>query len=225
MGVVAVVTPIFRVMATLWTLRLSVALQGKYIRYIRPPVPKENDWKVFDVPSVAEWFNPRTAVGLSHLRTTGGGGGGWPPHPRITRKLRKIATSGKRRSIGRGKFYKKILTGCLRKVRRIYTLHLSSYLVDRASNPVPSESLFNAILFEWESTARGHLTETCWAHIRDYPLSARGVISPYRLIATSRNQMKICRFVVQNDAVPELMEVFHFLIFFLVSPKFSFPKI
>ena len=33
-------------------------------------------------------------------------GGGWPP-PQRTRILRKIAKSGKRRSIGRGKFYKK----------------------------------------------------------------------------------------------------------------------
>ena len=36
------------------------------------------------------------------------GGGGYLP-PQITRKLRKIATSGKRRSIGRGNFYKKYL--------------------------------------------------------------------------------------------------------------------
>ena len=31
------------------------------------------------------------------------------PPPQRTRKLRKIATSGKRRWIGRGKFYKKYL--------------------------------------------------------------------------------------------------------------------
>ena len=51
-------------------------------------------------------LNPRTAGGLSHLRTAGGGGG-WPPPPKRTRKLRKIATSGKRRWIGCGKFCKK----------------------------------------------------------------------------------------------------------------------
>ena len=44
-------------------------------------------------------FSPRTAGGLSHFRTAG----------RRTRKLRKIAKSGKRRSIGRGEFYKKYL--------------------------------------------------------------------------------------------------------------------
>ena len=38
-----------------------------------------------------------------------GGGSGYPPPPPRTRKLRKIAIRGKRRSIGRGKFYKKIL--------------------------------------------------------------------------------------------------------------------
>ena len=53
-------------------------------------------------------FNPRTAGGLSRLRTAGGGGDDRPP-PQRTRKLRKIATSGKRRWIGRGKFYKEFL--------------------------------------------------------------------------------------------------------------------
>ena len=48
-------------------------------------------------------FNPRTAGGLSHFRTAGG-----IPAPQRTRKLRKIATSGERRSIGRGEFYKNI---------------------------------------------------------------------------------------------------------------------
>ena len=52
-------------------------------------------------------INPRTAGGLSHLRTVGGGRMTAPPQR--TRKLRKVATSGKRRWIGRGKFYKKIL--------------------------------------------------------------------------------------------------------------------
>ena len=49
-------------------------------------------------------FNPRTAGGLSHLRTAGA-----DERPQRTRKLRKIATSGKRRWIGRGKFYKKYI--------------------------------------------------------------------------------------------------------------------
>ena len=49
--------------------------------------------------------NPRTAGGLSHLRTAGGGVDDRPSQR--TKKLRKIATSGKRRSTGRGKFYKK----------------------------------------------------------------------------------------------------------------------
>ena len=48
-------------------------------------------------------FNLRTAGGLSHLRTAGGGD---DRPPQRTRKLRKITTSGKRRWIGRGKFYK-----------------------------------------------------------------------------------------------------------------------
>ena len=48
-------------------------------------------------------LNPRTAGGLSHLRTDD------RPPPQGTRKLRKIAASGKRRWIGRGKFYKKYL--------------------------------------------------------------------------------------------------------------------
>ena len=42
-------------------------------------------------------------LGLSHLRTAGGR----IPAPQRTRKLRKIATSGKRRWIGRHNFYKK----------------------------------------------------------------------------------------------------------------------
>ena len=49
-------------------------------------------------------------------------------------------------------------TGCLRKVRRIYNLYISGCIGDRAPNGVPSESLFKDILFEWESTARGHCT-------------------------------------------------------------------
>ena len=49
-------------------------------------------------------------------------------------------------------------TGCLRKVRRIYNLHISGFIEDRAPNGVPCESLFKDILFEWESTARGHCT-------------------------------------------------------------------
>ena len=48
--------------------------------------------------------------------------------------------------------------GCLRTVRRIYNLYISSCIGDRAPNGVPSESLFKDILFEWESTARGHCT-------------------------------------------------------------------
>ena len=46
-------------------------------------------------------FNPRTAGGLSHLRTAGGGG-----HicaPRLTRKLRNASTSGKQHTIGLNK--------------------------------------------------------------------------------------------------------------------------
>ena len=49
-------------------------------------------------------------------------------------------------------------TGCLRKVRRIYNLYISGCIGDRAPNEVPSESLFKDILFEWESTTRGHCT-------------------------------------------------------------------
>ena len=45
-------------------------------------------------------FYPAHGPGLSHLRKAGGGG-------QITRKIRTIATSGKRLSVGRGKFYKK----------------------------------------------------------------------------------------------------------------------
>ena len=56
-------------------------------------------------PQPLERLNPRTAGGLSHLRTARGRMTA-PPPPQRTRKLRKIATSGKRRSIGRGKFYK-----------------------------------------------------------------------------------------------------------------------
>ena len=52
-------------------------------------------------------INPRTAGGLSHLHTAGGRM--TAPPPQRTRKLRKIATSDKRRWIGRGKFYKKYL--------------------------------------------------------------------------------------------------------------------
>ena len=48
-------------------------------------------------------LNPRTAGGLSHLHTAGGAD---TRPPQRTRKLRKIATSGKRRWIGRLKFYK-----------------------------------------------------------------------------------------------------------------------
>ena len=51
-----------------------------------------------------------------------------------------------------------VLTGNLRKVRRIYNLYISSCIGDRAPNGVPSESPFKDILFEWESTARGHCT-------------------------------------------------------------------
>ena len=52
----------------------------------------------------------------------------------------------------------KVCTGCLRKVRRIYNLYISGCIGDRAPNGVSSESLFKDILFEWESTARGHCT-------------------------------------------------------------------
>ena len=56
------------------------------------------------VPASGQHYvNRRTAGGLSHLRTAGGR----IPAPQRTRKLRKIATSGKRRSIGRDKFYQK----------------------------------------------------------------------------------------------------------------------
>ena len=51
-----------------------------------------------------------------------------------------------------------VTSGCLRKVKRIYNLYISGCLGDRAPNGVPSESLFKDILFEWESTARGHCT-------------------------------------------------------------------
>ena len=40
----------------------------------------------------------------------------------------------------------------------IYNLYISGCIGDRAPNGVPSESLFKYILFEWESTARGHCT-------------------------------------------------------------------
>ena len=56
---------------------------------------------------VRQRINPRTAGGLSYLRTAGGGADDRPPQR--TRKLRKIATSGKGCWIGRGKFYKKYL--------------------------------------------------------------------------------------------------------------------
>ena len=49
-------------------------------------------------------------------------------------------------------------TGCLRKVRRINNLYISGCIGDGAPNEVPSESLFKDILFEWESSARGHCT-------------------------------------------------------------------
>ena len=52
-------------------------------------------------------INPRTAGGLSHIRTAGGR----IPPPQ-TRKLRKIATSGKRRPKGRGKIYKNTVDLC-----------------------------------------------------------------------------------------------------------------
>ena len=51
-------------------------------------------------------INPRTAVVWA---TFGWPVGGGRMTPQRTRKLRKIATSGKRRSIDRGKFYKKSL--------------------------------------------------------------------------------------------------------------------
>ena len=52
-----------------------------------------------ELPSFAvESCNPRTAGVLSHLRTAGGGGR--MTAPQRTRKLRKVAKSGKRRSIG-----------------------------------------------------------------------------------------------------------------------------
>ena len=53
-------------------------------------------------------FLTRARPGVWATFARPGGGGGWPP-PQGTRKLRKIATSGKRRWIGRGKFYKKYL--------------------------------------------------------------------------------------------------------------------
>ena len=55
------------------------------------------------IPTSQPSLNPRTAGGLTHLRTAGGR---MTPPPQRSPKLRKIATSGKRRSIGRGKFYK-----------------------------------------------------------------------------------------------------------------------
>ena len=58
-------------------------------------------------------IHPKPAHGRgSEPPSHGRGGGGAddrPPPPPRTRKLRKIATSGKRRWIGRGKFYKKYL--------------------------------------------------------------------------------------------------------------------
>ena len=56
-------------------------------------------------------FNPRTAG--SEPPSHGRGGGRMTALPQRTRKLRKIATSGKRRWIGRDKFYKKYLDNFL----------------------------------------------------------------------------------------------------------------
>ena len=72
-------------------------------------MPEQNHSGVFlvTVSNTHLSFNPRTAGGLSHLRTAGGGGR--MTASQRTRKLRKIAISGKRRWIGRGKFYKKDL--------------------------------------------------------------------------------------------------------------------
>ena len=59
-------------------------------------------------------YNPRTAGGLSHLRTAGGVD---TPPPQKNTKLRKVAKSGKRRSIGCGKFYKKIISSFFDQVK------------------------------------------------------------------------------------------------------------
>ena len=45
-------------------------------------------------------INPRTAGGLSHLRTAGGGGGHICAPPRLTLKVRNVSTSGKEDPIG-----------------------------------------------------------------------------------------------------------------------------
>ena len=51
--------------------------------------------------------NVKRSFGILNPRTAGGGR--MTAAPQRTRKLRKIATSGKRRWIGRGKFYIKYL--------------------------------------------------------------------------------------------------------------------
>ena len=70
-------------------------------------------------------ISPCRAGGLGHLRTAGGGADDHHPAQR-TRKLRKIATSGKRRSIGRGNFYKKILGSFFDQVKFEVTGHRGS---------------------------------------------------------------------------------------------------
>ena len=48
--------------------------------------------------------------------------------PQVTRKLRKIATSGKRRWIGRGKFYKIVLAFLIRSNLRSQGVKKSIFL-------------------------------------------------------------------------------------------------
>ena len=77
-------------------------------------------WPMLQPPHTARqycmwgWMSDSTIIFLTRARPgvwatfarPGGGGVDDRPPPQRTRKLRKIATNGKRRSIGRGKFYK-----------------------------------------------------------------------------------------------------------------------
>ena len=89
-------------------------------RYSRKCLDTHTDWltdwqtrpaNYFFTDPPVEIFVHRTfdAEAFERSFTTGRGGGGDDRPPQRTRKLRKIATSGKRRWIGRGKFYKKYL--------------------------------------------------------------------------------------------------------------------
>ena len=99
----------FRVM-TLMKILLTVLSMN--VVFNRIPVQKKKQLRKLEAKGkallraeAAVVFNPRSAGGLSHLRTAGGADTASPPQR--TRKQRKIAPSGKRCSIGCGTFYKK----------------------------------------------------------------------------------------------------------------------